>query len=135
MTENSKKSAADYSPVIGFVVSYFFFHIFTWQEATHFVFSVIVSLIIFMIELKLIREEYQLNRKNLKQSHFITGLLSVMAMIVFIVGVLNWYRIIDYAWRMALLLISVVIYVAVMFRGINILIFIKQVSEKKKSNR
>ena len=135
MSDKNKKSAADYTPVIGFVVSYFLFHIFDWQEATHFVFSVIVSLLIYIIELHYIKEEYQLNRKNLKSSNFFAGLLTFLNLIVLIIGIFSWYQIIPYAWRMALLLFSVVIYIAVLFRAINVLIMIKQVSEKKKHIR
>ena len=135
MIDKNKNSAVDYTPVIGFVISYFLFHLFDWQEATHFVFSTIVSLIIFMIELHFIKEDYELNRKNLKKSSFFAGLLSLVSILVFSTGVLSWYRIMPYAWRMALLLICVVIYIAILFRAINILIIIKLESEKKKPTR
>ena len=135
MIDKNKKSPGDYTPVIGFVISYFIFHIFDWQETTYFVFSTIVSLIIYMIELHFIKEEYELNRKNLKSSNFFTGLLSLMTILVFSIGVISWYRILPFSWRMALLLISVVIYTAVLFRAINVLISIKLMSEKKKAAR
>jgi len=135
MIDKEKKSAADYTPIFGFVISYFLFHLFDWQEATHFVFSVIVSLIIFMIELRFLKEEYALNRKSLKNSNFFTGLLSILAIVIFIFGILSWYKVVPYAWRMALLLGSIVIYIAVLFRAINTIILIKNISEKRKSTR
>lgn len=135
MIEKSKKSAGDFTPVIGFAISYFIFHIFDWQEATHFVFSTIISLIIYMIELHLIKEEYELNRKNLKNSNFFAGLLSLMTILVFSIGVISWYRFLPFSWRMALLLVSVVIYIAILFRAINVLTSIKLMSEKKKPTR
>jgi hypothetical protein len=135
MTDKNKNSAADYTPVIGFVVSYFIFHLFEWQEATHFVFSTMISLAIFMIELRLIKDEYELNRKSIKSSNFFTGLLSLVTAVVFIIGILSWLRSFSYTWRMALLLVSVVIYIAILFRAINFLISVKQISEKKKPSR
>jgi len=135
MTDKNKKTASDFTPIFGFVISYFLLHIFDLEDATYFVFSTIVSLIVYMIELHFIKEEYVLNRKNLKTTNFITGLLSLMVIIVFSIGVLSWYRVIPFSWRMALLLISIVIYIAVLFRAINDLISIKIVSEKKKPTR
>lgn len=133
--ENKKNSAADYTPIFGFVISYFVFHIFDWQDATYFVFATIVSLIIYMVELRFIKEERELNKKNLKSTSFITGLLSLVTIIIFIIGVLSWNRVIPFSWRMALLLFTEVIYVAILFRAINILIAAKLMSEKKKPTR
>jgi len=135
MIDKKKKSAADYSPVFGFVISYFIFHLFEWQEATHFVFSTVISLALFMIELRFIKDDYELNRKSQKNGSFFTGLLSLLTIVVFLVGILSWSRVLSYSWRMALILISVVIYIAVLFRAINVLIAIKLISEKKKPVR
>ena len=133
--EENKKSAADYTPVFGFVISYFIFHLFEWQDATYFMFSTLVSLIVYMVELRFIKEEYQINRKNIKSTSYYTGLLSLFMLFIFIVTILSWSRMISFSWRMALLIFLEVIYIAILFRAINVLVNVKSVSEKKKLNR
>ena len=88
-----------------------------------------------MLELRFIKEERELNNKNLKSTSFYTGLLSLVTIIIFIIGILSWNRIIPFSWRMALLLFSEVIYIAILFRAVNILVFVKLMSEKKKPTR
>ena len=133
--EEKKNSAADYTPIFGFVISYFIFHLFDWQDATYFLFSTLVSLIVFMIELRFIKDDYEVNRKNLKSTGYYTGLLSLVTVFIFIVTILSWSRIISFSLRMALLLFLEVIYIAIIFRAINILISVKSESAKKKITR
>ncbi len=131
LDKKSKMSASDYSPILMFLVSFFVFHFFDWQDATYFVFSVLVSLLTYNYEVHLLKEERDLNRHSIKKTNLHLGLLTLMFLIVFGVAFLHWYRVISMAWRMGLLLTVVVIYIAVLFRAINTLFYIKLQSPKK----
>jgi len=132
MLDNKPRmTAADYSPIFTFVISFFIFHFFDWQDATYFVFSVLVSLLTYNYEVHLLKEERELNRHSKKKTSFHSGLLLVTFLIVVAVAFLHWYRVIPMAWRMGLLLTVVVIYVAILFRAVNTLFYIRLQSPKK----
>ena len=126
-----RMSAADYSPVFTFVISFFIFHFFDWQDATYFLLSVLVSLLTYNYEVYLLKEERELNRHSKKKTGFHSGLLFLMFLVVFAIAFLNWYRVFATAWRMGALLIVVIIYLAILFRAINTLHYIKLQSPKK----
>ncbi|KAA3610344.1 MAG: hypothetical protein D8M58_06000 [Calditrichaeota bacterium] len=127
----SKMSAADYSPVLTFLLSFFIFHFFDWQDATYFVFSVLVSLLTYNYEVHLLKEERELNRHSKKKTGFHSGLLTIMFLVVFGVAFLDWYKVVSLAWRMGLLMGVVVVYLAILFRAMNTLFYIKMQSPKK----
>lgn len=132
MLDNKHKmSAADYSPILTFVISFFIFHFFDWQDATYFVSSVLVSLLTYNYEVYLLKDERELNRSNKKKTGFHSGLLTLMFLLVFAVASLHWYRVISMGWRMGLLLAVVVIYMAILFRAVNMLFYIRLQSPKK----
>jgi hypothetical protein len=124
-------SAADYSAILTFVISFFIFHFFDWQEATYFVLSVLVSLLTYNYEVYLLKEERDLNKHSKKKTGFHSGLLTLMFLIILAIAFLHWYRAISMAWRMGLLLTTVVIYIAVLFRALNTLFYIRLQSPKK----
>ena len=126
-----RMSAADYSPVFTFVISFFIFHFFDWQDATYFVLAVLISLLTYTYEVYLLKEERDVNRQNLKKTGFHTGLLTIQFLVIFGIAFLHWYRIIPMAWRMGLLLFAVVIYMAILFRAVNTLFAIRLHSPKK----
>ena len=133
MTENNKKvSVADYTPILTFVISFFIFHLFDWQDATHFTLAVFVSLVTYMIELHFVKDERVVSKKDIKTTSFHAGMLTLLAIVVFGTGVLHWYRLMPITGRMILLLLAVVIYLAVMFYALRILTYIKATSEQKK---
>ncbi len=132
MNENKKTSVADYTPVLAFVISFFIFHLFDWQDATHFTLAVFVSLITYMIELHFLKDDKVVSKQNIKTTSFHAGLLTLMAMLVFATGFLHWYRLIPIAARTILLLLVVVIYLAVLFYALRTLTYIKAHSEEKK---
>lgn len=125
-------SAADYSPILAFIISFFVLHIFEWQDATYFTFAALVSLAAFMIEVYLLKEEKLVSKKNSRKFAFYYALLTVLFLAIVASAFLSWYRVISISARTALLLIAVVIYLAVLFRAINVFISIKASSENKK---
>jgi quinol-cytochrome oxidoreductase complex cytochrome b subunit len=132
MTEMSnKKSAADYSPVITFVISYFFLQLFDNQEATNFVLASLFALIAFMVDIYYLKEDKYLSKENIRITNFYAGLLTIIFLIIFTAGILSWYRMVSISLRMGILIFSVVIYMAVIFRAIRIVIEINSKSEKK----
>jgi len=132
LEKNQKLSAADYSPVLTFVISFFIFQLFDWQDATHFVLATFISLATFMIELHLLKEEKNLTRKSIRQTNFYSGLLTLFFLFVFASGFLHWFRLIPISWRTAILLFLVIAYLVVLFRAIRTLHFVKITSENKK---
>ncbi|MCB0282874.1 MAG: hypothetical protein KDF60_09870 [Calditrichaeota bacterium] len=125
-------AAADYSPVLAFVISFFVLHIFEWQDATYFTVAAFISLAAFMIEVFLLKEEKIISKKNSRKFGFYYALLTVLFLTIVAAAFLSWYRVISISARTALLLITVVIYLAVLFRAINVFISIKASSENKK---
>lgn len=132
MPDINKKSAADYSPIITFVISYFFLQLFDLHEATNFVLASLVGLVAFMVDVYYLKEEKHLSKENIRLTAFYTGLLTLFFLVVFSTGILNWYKMVSTSWRMGLLLIAIVLYMAVTFRAINVLNEINSKSEKKK---
>jgi MFS family permease len=133
MAENiNKTSITDYTPILTFVISFFIFHMFDWQDATHFTLAVFVSLATYMVELHFLKDDKVVNKKNIKTTSFHTGILTFFALLVFAAGSLHWYRLIPITGRTILLLLAVVIYLAVLFYAIRTLIYIKAISEEKK---
>ena len=98
---------------------------------TDFVFSVLVSLLTYNYEVHLLKEERDLNKQSKKKTSFHSGLLTLMFLIVFAIAFLHWYRVIPMVWRMGLLLTVVIAYVAVLFRAVNTLFYIRLQSSKK----
>ncbi len=122
---------ADYAPILMFLLSFFIVHLFDWRDASYFVISVLVSLLTYNYEVYLLKQEFVLNKENKKKLKFHSGLLMLMFFILFAVAFLDWYRIIAVSWRMGLLYFVVVIYMAILFRVVNTLFYIRKKSSKK----
>ena len=88
--ESNKATVAEYSPILTFVISFFIFHLFDWQDATHFTLAVFVSLATYMVELHFLKEDHKVSKKDIKTTSFHAGLLSLMALLVFTSGFLHW---------------------------------------------
>jgi hypothetical protein len=132
MTDNpSQMKIADYAPVLMFLLSFFVVHLFDWRDASYFVVSVLVSLLTYNYEVFLLKQEFVINKENKKRMTFHSGLLMLMFFLVFAVAFLDWYRIIAVSWRMGLLYFVVVIYMAILFRVVNTLFYIRVKSSKK----
>jgi hypothetical protein len=132
MTDNpSQMKIADYAPVLMFLLSFFVVHLFDWRDASYFVVSVLVSLLTYNYDVYLLKQEFTVTKENKKRMTFHSGLLMLMFFLLVAVAFLDWYRIIAVSWRMGLLYFAVVIYMAILFRVVNTLFYIRLKSSKK----
>ena len=132
LEKNSKISAADYSPIITFVLGYFLIHLLDFQEATNFVIAALFSLVAYMVEIHFVKEEYSLSKEGLGKTSYYTGILTFSFLVIFVIGILNWFRLVSASLRMGAILVAMTIYMVIMFRAIHILIDVKLNSKKKK---
>lgn len=127
-------SAANYSPILAFIISFFVLHLFEWQDATYFAAAAFISLATYMIEVFLLKQEKVITSKSSRQFAYYYALLTFFLLGVFAAAFLSWFRVVSISARTALLLLAVVIYLAVLFRAIHVFIAIKTTSENKKTS-
>ena len=130
--QGKKTSAANYSPILTFVIAFFILRIFDWPDATYFTLASFISLATYMIEIYLLKQEKKISAKNNRQFGFYYAMLTIFFMLVVVAAFLSWYRMVSISARTALLLIAVVSYLVVLFRAINVFIEIKMSAEDKK---
>ncbi len=131
MSTSNIKSLQDFSPLIAFVIGFFILNIFGIQAATDFLVAALLATLAFMVEVKILRDDYQIRRENNKRLNFLSGLLSLFVLIIFFNGFLHWNKIIALNYRMFLLLVLVLVFIVALFRAMRVLSEIKQKSLKK----
>ncbi len=131
LEKNSKISVADYSPIITFVLSYFLIHLLDFQEATNFVIAALFSLLAYMVEIHFLKEDYTVNNESLTKTNFYTGILTFAFVLIFVIGLLNWFRLVSASLRMGSMIIAMIVYMVIMFRAIHILVDVRLNSKKK----
>jgi hypothetical protein len=132
--QEKRMSAANYSPILAFIISFFLLHLFEWQDATYFTLAALVSLATYMIEVFLLKEEKVITKKSSRHFAYYYALLTFFFLGIVATAFLSWFRVISISARTALLLLAVVTYLAVLFRAINVFITIKTTSENKKTS-
>ncbi|MGD9898898.1 MAG: hypothetical protein AB7T22_07185 [Calditrichaceae bacterium] len=127
----NKQSLYEFIPILTFVISFFIFEIFDWMVATKFILAVILSLAAFIIMMLELKQEKKIKPVQTGKLHFYTGLLSFMALLIFLSGFLHWYKMISNFSRMGVLLGLVLIYFILLFRSMRFLAFYNRTLESK----
>ena len=131
MSTSNIKSLQDFSPLIAFVAGFFILNILGVQAATDFLVAALLATLAFMVEVKILRDDYKIRRENNKRLNFLSGLLSLFVLIIFFNGFLHWNKMIALNYRMFLLLVLVLVFIVALFRSMRVLSEIKQKSFKK----
>jgi len=129
---DQNKKLYEFLPIIGFLVVYFFLQMFDLMEATKIIMGVVVSFFTFIVMANMVKEEKEFNAAQIKQLNFLTGILSVMLVLIVFSGFLSWYRLVSNLVRSAVPLILLLIFFVFMFRAMRRLAEYKQVLEPKK---
>lgn len=117
--------------MIAFVAGFFILNILGVQAATDFLVAALLATLAFMVEVKILRDDYKIRRENNKRLNFLSGLLSLFVLIIFFNGFLHWNKMIALNYRMFLLLVLVLVFIVALFRSMRVLSEIKQKSFKK----
>ena len=117
---------------MSFIVIFFLMNLFGVDVATTFVISSLLAVLTFMIEVKLLKDDFQIRKENIKRLSFFSGLLSLMVLIIFFQGFLHWRKMIALNYRIALLFLLMLIFIIIMFRAMHVFAEIKEKSTKKK---
>jgi len=132
MPSSRIKSLQDFSPLLFFVIIFFLLNLFEIGMATTFIFASVAAVLVFMVEIKLLKDDFQILRENNKRLNFFSGLLSLMLLIVFFNGFLHWRKMISLNYRTALLFFLLLVFMVIMFRAMHVFAEIKEKSTKKK---
>ncbi len=132
MSKQSSQQLKNYLPVIVFIVSFFLFEMTDWLQATKFTVALIFSQIAFMVMASLLKENHVVGPADVRRLNFLTGLLTLILIGIIVITWLHWQSIMPYFWRMLLLIVAVVVYFTVQFRGLRVLQEIRLTAPEKK---
>ncbi len=130
-----KKGVLDWLPILTFVASYFFFHLFHWMEATNFLLSAIIATATYALLIYDLKTEHKGKRWNYKPLDFFIGLLSAYVVLLFAQSFIHWHRMIGAFARTALLYGLIVIYFAILFRALRVYSWHKMKLEQMKNKK
>ncbi len=117
-------------PALAFVAGYFIFHLFDWMEATQVIGAVWVSLAAFLFLATDLKMEHK-GKANFKRVNFFSGLLTLMAVIILIQGIIHWNRLLPQMQRMLILVFLLMLFFVVLFRGIRVMLELKETLESE----
>ncbi len=127
-----KKNILEWMPILTFIGSYFLFHLFDWIEATQFFWAAIVATITYGLMVADLKMEHKGKKWDYKPLNFFIGLLTLFVIVLFFQNFLHWRRMIGNLYRMAILYSLIIIFIAILFRGIRVYIWHKTMLEQKK---
>ncbi len=119
MDKRQKKILNQMAPTFGFIITLFITEVFNWMPATKIVWSVLVSLIIYIVMVTDLRERSK-NIISIKKLDFYTAILSFLFITIFISGFLDWYRILPQFQRLTIIILLLLIYFIVLFKAMRI---------------
>jgi len=125
MEPNQRKKLYDMLPVITFIITYFFLHLFDWMEATQFLIAILVSNLTYFAMVSEYKEEVKDKTKHRKLNYYV-GLLSLMFILILVNGIIHWNRLIHINYRMGLLFALVLVFFIILFRAIRVLADFKE---------
>jgi len=125
MEPNQRKKLYDMLPVITFIITYFFLHLFDWMEATQFLIAILVSNLTYFAMVSEYKEEVKDKTKHKKLNYYV-GLLSLMFILILVNGIIHWNRLIHINYRMGLLFALVLVFFIILFRAIRVLADFKE---------
>lgn len=119
------------TPMLAFVVGYFFFHLFDWMEVTQAIGAVWVSLAAFLFLAADLKMEHK-GKANFKTLNFYSGLLTLISLIILAQGIIHWNRLLPFSYRMGIFAFLLLLFFFSEFRGMAVLMKLKTVVEKKE---
>lgn len=128
---NSNKNLMEILPVLTFIGSYFLFHLFDWMEATQFILATMVSLGTYFVMVSDFKVKNKDTDADFKGLNFYVGLLTLLALIIFLHGFLHWYRMVSFTLRMSVLFGLLLAYMVVLFRALRIFNDLKNMIAQK----
>ncbi|GEM_PF-1831276 len=133
MYSDQKEKIMDSLPILAFVVSYFFFHVFHWMEATQVIWAALVGLLTYLA----LATDFKMDHKNLnfKRLNFYSGLLTALFIIMFLQGFVHWKRMLPLGWRMGILFLLVLIYFIFLLRAMRVLSYFRLMAEKDEEEK
>ncbi len=132
MDKRQKEMLNQMAPVFGFIITMFLSEAFSWMPATKIVWSTFVSLVIYFIMVADLKERSKeiLSIKNL---NFFSGILTLIFILLFASGFLDWYRVLPQFQRLAIILFILLIYFVILFRAMRIYLeYLELVKRKGK---
>ena len=127
-----KKSLLDYLPILTFIASYFFFHLFDWMETTQFFWAAIIGTLSYGLLIADLKVEHKKKKWNFRPLNFFIGVLTAFNILLFFQSFLHWRRMISNIARMSILYVLLILYLAILFRAIRVYTYHKAMLENKK---
>lgn len=138
MRSEQTKKMFEMLPLLAFVAAYFVFHLFDWQEVTCAIWATLVSLLTFLFLVADLRMEHK-KALNWRQLEYYGAVLTFLFLLIFAQGFIHWHRMLTFYWRSAIFLLLLLIYFIILFRGIRIFLYMRdmvqtleQTGSKKK---
>ena len=132
MEESQTKKLYRMAPILAFVVSYFFFHVFDWMEVTQIIFATWISAFTFIFLAADLKMEHK-GKANFSRLNFYSGLLTLFMIIIFVQGFLHWNKYGSLSFRMIFLVVLLLIFFFVIFKGMRVLLELKDKAEARKN--
>ena len=118
------------APVLGFIATMFISEAFSWMTATKIVWSTSVSLLIYFIMIADLKERSK-GIVAIKKINFFTGILTLMFILIFAAGFLDWYRVLPQFQRLAIIFFILLIYFVILFRAMRIYLEYLEIVKRK----
>jgi len=120
----------DYSPIFTFIAATFLFEIMHINRATATFWSLIISWLTYMAEVKILLNDARPGRKIRKEIQKRMGLLTLIAVLTFVVALSGWLHWLSGVPLLVALLLAALIYFIALFNAIH---FNRSVKEKAAS--
>jgi hypothetical protein len=130
MDKRQKEMLSQMAPVFGFVAIMFISEAFSWMPATKIVWATLVSLIIYFIMVADLKERSK-EILSIKKMNFFSGILTLIFILLFASGFLDWYRVLPQFQRLSIILLILLIYFIVLFRAMRIYLEYLEIIKRK----
>ena len=130
MDKRQKEMLSQMAPVLGFIATMFISEAFSWMTATKIVWSTSVSLLIYFIMIADLKERSK-GIVAIKKINFFTGILTLMFILIFAAGFLDWYRVLPQFQRLAIVFFILLIYFVILFRAMRIYLEYLEIVKRK----
>lgn len=131
MDTHQKEKLFQMIPILAFVGGYFFFHLFDWMEVSQVIGATWVSTLSFLFLAADLKMEHK-GKAQFGKLNFYSGLLTLIAILIFLHGFLHWNRLLSRGYRVGTLITLLVFFFFAIFRGMRYYKEIKSEVEKIK---
>jgi len=123
-----------YKSVIVFIISIFILELYEVTESLSLIISVFLSMLTFMFQSAALKEKYG-EYPQRKELTFQTGLFTVLFIIIFINGILDWYKVLHINIRTIGYFVLLLLYFIFLFKAVHILKIVRIQLENAKMKK